>query len=488
MTTSETISGSLLAALGLAAACLIIFWNLGSGSIDLRDEALTAGRSLYIYHTGKVLDLQVNGELSIRKPPLIYVLTALSYRVFGINELGLRVPNAMFGLGIFAVTVFAAWRIAGPLWGGLSPWILLGCFNIIRVSREALTDTAFVFGMSLAFMSLAVHMERQSDATAGRPSRAMPVMFAAGLAIALLSKGPLGFYIPLCCLPLLLIEDRSLFRRYLVASCAGSLPFVIWFIGQTLSSSKFLSIYLGEEYLQRVDYDSTFLTQFIRSPWYYLSNLWRWFRISGILSLLFSCWIIICRLSRRRTASCQWARRPSLSLLSAGWIGFFILLSLVSHKSRRYILPVFPLMTLITVAGLSGVLSLCRSGLQKYASILLVAATVTTGLFALYRHYTPVPDYLPLRKEAAIEVKPLLQKGVAIYSDDHRLAPILHFYLDRIVPVISSADLPTDRRWIFITDRPISAGSDRTVKRLNRGYWIVSPRMANHKNGPLPCR
>ncbi len=473
MTTSETISGGLLTALGLAAACLIIFWNLGAGSIDLRDEALTAGRSLYIYHTGKVLDLQVNGELSIRKPPLVYMLTALSYRVFGINELGLRVPNALFGLGIFAVTAFGAWRMAGPLWAGLSPWILLGCFNIIRVSREALTDTAFVFGIALSFMTLAVHMEQQSGDTESRSPWTMPVLFATGFAIALLSKGPLAFYIPLCCLPFLLIEQRSLFKPYLIASCTGSLPFVIWFTAQAMSSSKFLLIYLGEEYLQRIDYDSTFLTQFIRSPWYYLSNLWRWFRISGALSLLFSCWIVICHFLQRRMDSCRWARRPGLLLLTAGWIGFFILLSFVSHKSRRYILPVFPLMTLITVAGLSGLLTLCRSSLQKYASILLIVTTITLGLWALYRHYMPVPDYLPLRKNAALKIKPLTKKGLAVYSDDPRLAPILHFYLDRVVPVIKEGALPTNKRWLFITDGPTSAKSGQTVKRLNRQYWIV---------------
>lgn len=49
--------------LGLGLSVWLIFWNLGKGSIDLRDEALTAGRSLYIYHTHRI-----------------------------------RVPNAMFGL------------------------------------------------------------------------------------------------------------------------------------------------------------------------------------------------------------------------------------------------------------------------------------------------------------------------------------------------------------------------------------------------------
>src|SRR3990172_12496741 len=82
---------------GLICSSILIFLNLGSGSIDLWDEAITGGRSLSIYNSHSIMNMSVNGDISIRKPPLIYLINAFSFKLFGINELGLRIPNALFG-------------------------------------------------------------------------------------------------------------------------------------------------------------------------------------------------------------------------------------------------------------------------------------------------------------------------------------------------------------------------------------------------------
>lgn len=470
--------GILLAAAGIAAAALIIFWNLGKGSIDLRDEALTAGRSLYIYHTGSLVNLEVNGELSVRKPPLVYALTALSYKVFGVNELGLRVPNALFGLGVFLVTLWGAWRTAGPLFGGASPWILLGCYNLIRVSREALTDTAFVFGLSLCIISLVVHLNHLEGGTKSGPgsqnrASTYPVLFAVGLATALLSKGFLALYAPAVCLLMLMILERRLVPAYLAASAAGTLPFAVWFAAQAASCSRFVSIYLGQEYLERMDYDSEFLTQFIRPPSYYLTNLWRWFRINGVAALAATIWaawcmIISIRQAMARPETCSRAGK-GLFVAAAGWLGYFLLLSFASHKSRRYILPIFPLMTILASAGFSSLYMSCRKTDCKRAVSAALVLSVAVGLLALKGHYRTVPDYLPERKEAAIKLKPLAEQGYEIYSDDERLAPILHFYLDRIVRIVDDPDELDGGRWVFVTSKTDISGT----RALNKEYRMI---------------
>ncbi len=485
--------GAIFLITGLVAAAFLIFWNLGKGSIDLRDEALTAGRSLYIHHTGSLVNLEVNGEISVRKPPLVYALTALSFKVFGVNELGLRVPNALFGLGIFMVTAWAAWRLAGPIFGGVSPWLLLGCFNIIRVSREALTDSAFVFGMSLGIISLAIHLHEAAADRGGEEKRHYPALFALGLAIALLSKGPLGFYAALISLAAILAVNRALFIPYLVASIGGSIPFVAWFICQASAYPGFLSIYLGEEYLERMDYDSEFLSFFIRPPLYYLSNLWRWSRLSGMAAVATTIWIVICwiRMHKRGTkgpASCRDTGRHAAFFLAISWIGYFLLLSLASHKSRRYILPIFPIMTILTSLGLASLFRMCRQEACRWAVSAITVLSVAVGLAALGRHYVMVPDYLPLRKDAAMKLRPLSDQGYTIYSDDRRLAPILHFYLDRRIWIVegpkrirdektrddktSGDKIRTDRtgtgRWVFVTPRQMPG-----AKGLNEEYRVI---------------
>jgi len=452
--------------LGLGLAAWLIFWNLGRGSIDLWDEALTAGRSLYIYHTHSLLNLEVNGEISIRKPPLVYALTAMSYGVFGINELGLRIPNAMFGLVTFMVIAWGARKTVGPRWAWLAPWLLLGCFNLIRVSREALTDTAFVFGMILAFTVAFVELWAGSEKR--WKGLLMPWLFGIGVATALLSKGPLALFAPLYTLLFLMLLRRDRLRPYLLASTLAIVPFTIWLVAQGAALPQFWSIYLGEEYMERINYQSSFLTQFVRSPLYYLSNFWRWFRITGAMTVGMTLWLGYICLKRRNDQACSSFEKVPFFFLSGAWIGYFLLLSLASHKSRRYILSIFPLITLAYIIGVRSLWSLAGDFMKKWLVAIVMTISIAVGINAMASHYQAMPDYKPRRKEVAVVIRPFIEKGYPVCTDAPRLAPILHFYLDRTVPVIPGPQAIPDGEWIFVSSSPISGG-----ERINKDYYML---------------
>jgi 4-amino-4-deoxy-L-arabinose transferase-like glycosyltransferase len=449
--------------LGLGLAAWLIFWNLGKGSIDLRDEALTAGRSLYIYHTHSLLNLEVNGEISVRKPPLVYALTAMSYGVFGINELGLRIPNAMFGLATFVLIASGAWKTIGPRWAWLAPWLFLGCYNLIRVSREALPDTAFVFGMTLAFIAVFV------DLWAGRNKKIlMPWLFGIGVATALLSKGPLALFAPLYILLFLIFFGRERLLPYILASTLALVPFAVWLVAQGAAFPQFWSIYLGEEYMERINYQSSFLTQFVRSPLYYLSNFWRWSRVTGVMTVGMTLWLGYICLKKRNERACTISEQVPFFFLSGAWIGFFLLLSLASHKSRRYILPIFPLITLAYIIGVRSLWSLAGDSKKKWLVAAVITISIAVGIEAMASHYMAIPDYLPRRKEVAVAIRPFVERGYPVYTDAPRLAPILHFYLDRIVPVVAGPQAIPDREGIFVSSSPISGG-----ERINKDYYML---------------
>jgi 4-amino-4-deoxy-L-arabinose transferase-like glycosyltransferase len=449
--------------LGLGLATWLIFWNLGRGSIDLRDEALTAGRSLYIYHTHSLLNLEVNGEISVRKPPLVYALTAMSYGVFGINELGLRIPNAILGFAVFVLVTWGVWRTIGPRWAWVAPWLLVGCFNLIRISREALSDTAFVFGMTLAFTAVFV------DLWAGRERKIpMPWLFGIGVATALLSKGPLALFAPLYTLPFLMLSRSGRLRPYLLASTLALVPFLVWLVAQGGVLPQFWSIYLGEEYIERMNYHSDFLEQFIRSPFYYLSNFWRWFRITGVMTVGMTLWLAYVCLKKRNERVCAACEQVPFFYLGGAWLGYLLLVSFASHKSRRYILPIFPLITLAYILGARSLWSLAETSMKKWLVAAVITISVVAGIEATTNHYVAVPDYLPRRKEVAVAIRPFIERGYPAYTDAPLLAPILHFYLDRTIPVIPGPQAIPGGKGVFVSSSVIPGG-----RKINDEYYVL---------------
>src|SRR5262249_44122908 len=77
------------AAVLLATACLYL-QGLGRGPLLEPDEGRYAEIPREMLVTGDWVVPRLNGVVYAEKPPLVYWLTALSYRVVGVNELGAR--------------------------------------------------------------------------------------------------------------------------------------------------------------------------------------------------------------------------------------------------------------------------------------------------------------------------------------------------------------------------------------------------------------
>jgi hypothetical protein len=67
-------------------AGFIFFWRLGEPALKDWDEAIYAEVSKEILLTGNWIDLQCDGKPWLEKPPLTLWLTAILYRLFGVNE------------------------------------------------------------------------------------------------------------------------------------------------------------------------------------------------------------------------------------------------------------------------------------------------------------------------------------------------------------------------------------------------------------------
>jgi len=183
----------------------------------------------------------------LEKPPLLYWLTALSFRELGKDEFAARlVPTVAGAIGVLATGAFAA-AIFGSRVGLASSLVLGTSLLYLVIARTLLTDMLFSTGMTIALFSFLWSQLRQDG-------RAFALAWI-GLAIAVLSKGPAA--IVLC--GLVVVADSAANRswRWLTSVdfwLTAPLFFLLavpWFAVVQSQHHEYFSFYLWKEHLSR---------------------------------------------------------------------------------------------------------------------------------------------------------------------------------------------------------------------------------------------
>src|SRR4028119_824904 len=78
----------------LLISSLAFFWNLGSIGLIDETEPLFAEAARQMTVTGDWITPFFNGATRFDKPPLIYWLMVIAYKIFGVNEFAVRLPSA----------------------------------------------------------------------------------------------------------------------------------------------------------------------------------------------------------------------------------------------------------------------------------------------------------------------------------------------------------------------------------------------------------
>ncbi len=130
----------------LVISSVLLFQNLHKGSLADFDEATYAQISRTIVETGNWTDLQWMGSNWFEKPPLVFWLTALNYKFFGVSTLTTRLWPALFGvLTIIAVYYLGLTMFRNKTVGFFSAGILLTSSQFLQMSRFFMLDVPVVF-------------------------------------------------------------------------------------------------------------------------------------------------------------------------------------------------------------------------------------------------------------------------------------------------------------------------------------------------------
>ena len=358
---------------------LVWFASLGVRSLVDTDEGRYAVLALEMARSGDLVTPRLNGLLYFEKPPLQYWIGALSFRWFGITEFAARFWPGLAGF----LTVLAVGGTAARLWGrtpGLQAFAVAASMTwIIGVSHVLTLDAGLTLFLTLTLCAVLLAECAQLEP----PTRQRCIWVAwVSTALAVLSKGPVGFVIPAGALLLASawMRDFALLRRMRPAAGLSMMLVVAapWFILVSLRNPGFAEFFFIHEHVARY---LTEVHQRVGAWWYYIPLL-----LIGMVP-----W----------TGALPWILRPDRSVAAptetravrilAAWCGFvLVFFSFSGSKLPSYILPMFPALALLVTLQLRAAdTSLLRRHLWVPVVAWLVVLIASTQAYRLASGETP---------------------------------------------------------------------------------------------------
>ena len=179
------------------------FWFFLTGALffsAVRDLPLIRSEAMYALvpkemgEAGTWLTPTLNGARYLDKPPLLYWVNLLAYKLGGVSETTARIPTLMAAAGEVGLTYLVGIEVLGPrpaFWGSL---VLLTSVGFFALHLQLLTDHLVTLSLLVA---LYVMLLTEGRLASGRPAGSQPVFFQMALAAGFLSKGLIGLVFPL---------------------------------------------------------------------------------------------------------------------------------------------------------------------------------------------------------------------------------------------------------------------------------------------------
>lgn len=223
----------------------VFLWGLGS--VALYDtEALYAEVPREMLDSGDWIVPQLNSKPHFDKPPLLYWLVALTYRVFGPSEFSTRLWGALGAWGGILLTCFIGKALFDGRTGFLAGIVLATSVGYFIFSRHAMPEPLLSFFLTLAFLAFLLGCQRR---------RSLFLLMHAALGFAAMTKGLLALALPALVLGsyIVLVQDLTFLKK--MKLLPGLLIFLLivapWHIAALLRNPGFPWYYFVHEHFLR---------------------------------------------------------------------------------------------------------------------------------------------------------------------------------------------------------------------------------------------
>lgn len=165
------------------------------------DSAHHAGIGLHMYLTGNYAFLMDLDQPYLDKPHLLFWLSALSYKTFGVNTFAFKFPSFLFTV----LCVYSTYRLGSLLYnknaGRLAALILASSCAFVLANNDVRMEAILTGSMTFAIWQLCAYI--------ARPSIPHLMLAALGLALGFSTKGMIGVVIPAVAIFLHLLYHRN---------------------------------------------------------------------------------------------------------------------------------------------------------------------------------------------------------------------------------------------------------------------------------------
>jgi 4-amino-4-deoxy-L-arabinose transferase-like glycosyltransferase len=283
----------------------------------------------------------VNGVRFFEKPPLMYWLSALSFRVFGVNEFALRLPTALAVIVLVWVVTLIARRASSERAAFMAGLCLAFSAGTFLFTRETVPEIWLVLFVTVALYAF---LEWYLDP---RHSMRHALLFYAALAGGVMSMSLIGVAFPVSIVAVFFLLSREWPKWRALHLLPGSLLFLVlavpWHWLAALRNQGFLYFFfVGEQFLRFFGKrEPPVLWSVPLLAFWALVLVW-FFPWTAFLPAAFS--------ASRKPAD---KNQRALVKLALAWVFVILGFFSVSARLEHYAFPILPALSLLVGVALS---------------------------------------------------------------------------------------------------------------------------------------
>jgi 4-amino-4-deoxy-L-arabinose transferase-like glycosyltransferase len=350
----------------------------------------------------------------MEKPPLIYWVTAASYKIFGVHDWSARLPIVLSAIGLCWLTAaFGIWAF-GKRAGFYAGLCMATCVGLFLFTRIIIPDVMLTFTIALALWAFLRAIDEEE-----KHPLLWSILLAVNLGLGLLLKSLIGVLFPVAAALLYLLFTRQLFSAKIWRRLHPFLGTAIilavaapWHILATLRNPPtfawtlhsgpgdyhgFLWFFFINEQLLRflnMRYPRDYNT--VPRAYFWLFHLIWMFPWSVYLAAV----VKQCFGKRNPEASGQssapgWKpidRAGRARLLALCWIGFILVFFTFSTTQEYYSMPCYPAFALLIGSAMAAGGVWVRRGTRVLAAVTACAAIAAFALIFYVRHVATPGD------------------------------------------------------------------------------------------------
>ena len=249
----------------LSLVALILFFA-GSWLLPITDptESVYALTAKEMLAAGDWLSPRIYGDFWFDKPIMFYWELLIAYKIFGVGEFASRFFPAVFAtLGLF-ITYFFGAKLYDKKIGFVAAIILATSLEYWYLSHAVITDMTLLVMFSITLITFYLGYREKNP-------RLYLISFAAS-GVAVLTKGPIGFFLPGLIILIFLAWQDDLLHLQKLFRAKNFLLFAaiisIWYLPMTfIHGSEFLENFLGVHNFLRAT-----VSEYAKTDvWYYYS-------------------------------------------------------------------------------------------------------------------------------------------------------------------------------------------------------------------------